>query len=91
VKLLLRSGVETLYCCFDGDTAGQRAADSAVALLQRMSEEGKLSTPMQVRCIQLPTNAAGQQQDPDDYLKAHGEAGFRQLMQQAEDGFGLSL
>lgn len=66
VKTLSRFA-KTIVCMFDGDAAGQHAAEAAVRYLE--------STPAALTCVVLPDN-----QDPDEFLKAHGpEAMAEQL------------
>ena len=58
---------KTIVCMFDGDAAGQHAAQAAV----RFTE----STKAALTCVVLPDN-----QDPDEFLKTHGpEAMSEQL------------
>lgn len=58
VKLLSRFA-KTIVCMFDGDAAGQHAAEAAVRYIE--------STKAALTCVVLPDN-----QDPDEFLKAHG-------------------
>lgn len=58
VKTLSRFA-KTIVCMFDGDAAGQHAAEAAVRYVE--------STPAALTCVVLPDN-----QDPDEFLKAHG-------------------
>lgn len=50
---------KTIVCMFDGDAAGQHAAQAAVRFIE--------STKASLTCVVLPNN-----QDPDEFLKAHG-------------------
>lgn len=63
---------------FDGDEAGQRAADRAVAVFFRAAVD--------VRVCVLPGGA-----DPDEYLAAHGADGFRARVDEAEDALSWKL
>lgn len=66
VKTLSRFA-KTIVCMFDGDAAGQHAAEAAVRYVE--------STQAALTCVVLPDN-----QDPDEFLKAHGpEAMAEQL------------
>ena len=58
VKTLARFA-KTIVCMFDGDAAGQHAAEAAVRYLE--------ATTAALSCVVLPDN-----QDPDEFLKAHG-------------------
>lgn len=68
VKTLSRFA-KTIICMFDGDAAGQHAAEAAVRYTQ--------STKAALYCVVLPDN-----QDPDEFLKAHGA----EAMQKELDG-----
>ncbi len=66
VKTLSRFA-KTIVCMFDGDAAGQHAAEAAVRYVE--------STQAALTCVVLPDNL-----DPDEFLKAHGpEAMAEQL------------
>ncbi|WP_044642391.1 DNA primase [Risungbinella massiliensis] len=60
----MRRNVETAIVCYDGDRAGQDAAEKASQLLH--------SVDCTVKVAMLPHGI-----DPDDYLKKHGAATFR--------------
>jgi len=62
-----------LNICYDGDTPGQRATQRAIGLLRQHSH-------LTLSVIQLPEG-----QDPDEYRRAHGDEGFRQVMQSAKE------
>lgn len=53
---------DTLTLCFDGDSAGQRAAWRALEVAAPVLPDGK-----QLKFLTLPNN-----HDPDTYIKAHG-------------------
>ena len=85
-KLIKRYAPE-VWISYDGDSAGQKAALRALDILD--SAEGLKS-----RVINYPDG-----QDPDDFVKAHGIAGFERLprheateyrMLRARDGLELS-
>ncbi|MFK7960131.1 MAG: DNA primase [Phycisphaerales bacterium] len=63
---------------FDGDTAGQKAADRAVAVFFRSNVD--------VRVCILPDG-----KDPDDFLREHGAEGFRAQVDGAEDALRWKL
>ena len=58
VKTLARFA-KRIVCMFDGDAAGQHAAEAAVRYLEL--------TKASLECVVLPDN-----QDPDEFLRAHG-------------------
>ena len=55
---------KTIVCMFDGDAAGQHAAEAAVRYMER--------TKASMRCVVLPDN-----QDPAEFLAAHGADAMR--------------
>lgn len=59
--------------CFDGDTAGQRAAERTVDVILPHLKPGK-----SVRIAHLPEG-----QDPDDLIKARGREAFAQVLEDA--------
>lgn len=67
---LLRRFAQRVTLMFDGDNAGRKAVTAAMPLL-RASE-------LAARVAALPLGA-----DPDSYLRAHGEASLRQLVDSA--------
>jgi DNA primase len=72
IQKLLRQSDEVVFC-FDGDAAGRRAAWRALEVSLAELADGK-----QVRFLFLP-----QGEDPDTYVRAHGKAGFEQLLETA--------
>jgi DNA primase len=72
VQKLLRQSDEVVFC-FDGDTAGRRAAWRALEV-----SLGELVDGKQVRFLFLP-----QGDDPDTYVRAHGKAAFEKLLDAA--------
>lgn len=60
--------------CFDGDSAGQRAANRCIDVALPIIEAGK-----SVRFITLP-----QDEDPDSLIQSSGAAAFHALLQKAE-------
>lgn len=61
---------DTVYICYDGDAAGQKAT---VRGLDILDEAG-----LEVKVMSIPNN-----QDPDEYIKAHGSDAFLKLIEQA--------
>lgn len=72
IQLLWRYGDQVLLC-FDGDTAGQRAALRAVERMLPILQAGK-----EIRFITMPTGF-----DPDSLILAKGAAAFQALLDQA--------
>ncbi len=59
IKLMERQRVSKIICMFDGDAAGQRAAERAVQFIDK--------TSCALLCVVLPNN-----QDPMEFLAANG-------------------
>ncbi len=73
VRKLLRQ-VDHLVFSFDGDAAGRKAAWRALQACLPI-----VSDTQQVSFLFLPDGT-----DPDDYVRAHGQAGFYQQIEQAQ-------
>ena len=72
VRMLLRQTDKVVFS-FDGDSAGQRAAQRALeACLPLMSDD------KEIRFLFLPT-----EHDPDSYVRAYGEVAFEKVIQEA--------
>ena len=72
VRMLLRQTDKVVFS-FDGDAAGQRAAQRALeACLPLMSDD------KEIRFLFLPT-----EHDPDSYVRAYGEAAFEKVIKEA--------
>jgi DNA primase len=61
---------KTVVVVFDGDTAGQRAAQKAVPLFVEADVDGRVA--------RMPAGV-----DPDDFVKSEGPAAFRRLVEGA--------
>ena len=72
VQKLLRQADEIVYC-FDGDSAGRRAAWRALENSLAHLADGK-----QIRFLFLPEG-----EDPDTYVRKHGKAAFETLVGKA--------
>ncbi len=70
--LLVRRNAGTLVICFDGDTAGNKAAVKAIEL--------GVATGLQVRIAELPVG-----HDPDSYVRTAGAAAMIHLLDTAPD------
>ena len=72
VRMLLRQTDKVVFS-FDGDSAGQRAAQRALeACLPLMSDD------KEIRFLFLPT-----EHDPDSYVRAYGAAAFEKMIKEA--------
>ena len=72
VRMLLRQTDKVVFS-FDGDSAGQRAAQRALeACLPLMSDD------KEIRFLFLPT-----EHDPDSYVRAYGATAFEKLIKEA--------
>jgi len=56
---------------FDADSAGQKAADRAIGILEKAG--------IRVRVLRIPNG-----KDPDDFIKNHGADAFQDLLEQRE-------
>ncbi len=74
VQLLWRMA-DTPVLCFDGDDAGQRAAERATELILPLLQPGK-----SVRIAHLPENL-----DPDDLIRQHGAKAFADVLSRASE------
>jgi DNA primase len=70
VQMLRRLAPKTVYLCYDGDSAGMRAALRAGPLFD--------SNGLNVRVVALP-----KEDDPDTFIRKHGEVGFRNALESA--------
>lgn len=67
VRLMERQRVSRIVCMFDGDAAGQRAAERAVRYVDKTSAA--------LMCVVLPDN-----QDPMEFLAARGADALRPIL-----------
>lgn len=70
VKLLERFGAKVIICMFDGDAAGQKAAELSIQHLDK--------TKAEMRCVVLPDN-----QDPAEFLADHGAEALQPILRAA--------
>jgi DNA primase len=70
VALLRRVSPKIVYLCFDGDSAGMRAALRAAPLFA--------ANNLDVRVVSLPA-----EDDPDTFIRKHGEIGFENALRNA--------
>ena len=70
IKLMERQRVNRIICMFDGDAAGQRAAERAVQFIDKSDAE--------LRCVVLPNG-----QDPMEFLAEHPAEELRAILDAA--------
>ena len=75
---LLRRYTHNVLICYDADRAGLTATEKA---FRELAPEG-----LAVRVVEMPAG-----DDPDTYLKAHGEPAFRDLLANAKEFFDFKL
>ena len=63
---LIKNHARGVWICYDGDSAGQKAALRALDILDAVD--------VQVRVLDIPDGM-----DPDDYIRTHGAEAFRAL------------
>lgn len=66
-RLMARYAPE-IYICYDGDSAGQKASDRAIAVIEESGAN------VNARVLQIPDGL-----DPDEYLRQHGKDAFEKL------------
>ena len=75
---LLKRYTNNVLVCYDADSAGLAAAEKAY---RELVPEG-----LAVRVVEMPAG-----DDPDTFLKAHGEQAFRDLLANAKEFFDFKL
>jgi DNA primase len=78
----LRKYADNVYLCYDGDSAGTAAAFKTIEIAAKVLEHAGRS----VRIVGLPAG-----EDPDSYVRAHGAAGFRRLLDEAKPSIEFKL
>lgn len=76
-KLLSRFGAETVYLAFDSDEAGIKAALNAISLMEPYLQDGD-ELALRLKVLIVPDG-----KDPDEFIRHHGGASFRELMANA--------
>ena len=71
VRLLERFGARDIVCMFDGDAAGQKAAELSVQHLDK--------TRAEMRCVVLPDNL-----DPAEFIEARGPEALVPIVEEAK-------
>ncbi|MES2920328.1 MAG: DNA primase [Verrucomicrobiota bacterium] len=75
---ILKRYTGNVLICFDADNAGMAAVEKAY---RQLAPEG-----LGVRVVEMPAG-----DDPDSFLKAHGDDAFRQLLSNAKEFFDFKL
>lgn len=78
----LRKYADYIYLCFDGDAAGSGAATKAIDVASKTIE----NTGSSVRIVLLPPG-----DDPDSFVRAHGAADFRRLLDAAKPAIEFKI
>lgn len=79
IRVLGRHAKTAIVYLFDGDAAGQRAADRALQFIDSsMTPEGA-RTPIELRAVTLPNNL-----DPADFIDQHGADQLRSIIDSAQ-------
>lgn len=69
-KSILKNMTKDIVLCFDGDSAGEKATNAAIELLE--------DTGINIRVVRLPNNM-----DPDEYILKEGVASFKEQIKNA--------
>lgn len=85
VKLLSRFATSIVYL-FDGDAAGQKAADRASEFIDWQSAVESRRDPLDLRVVVLPGG-----NDPAEYVAAKGVAGMRAALEASEPLLSFSI
>lgn len=75
---LLKRYTGQVLICYDADSAGLAATEKA---FRELAPEG-----LAVKVVSMPAG-----DDPDSFLKTHGEAAFRKLLEEAREFFDFKL
>lgn len=70
--------VKQVVICYDADSAGKKAAQRAIPMLERVG--------LGVRVVTVPGS-----KDPDEFIKAKGAEAFRNLIEDSEGGMEYRL
>ncbi len=86
IRLLSRFASDKIIYLFDGDAAGQRAAERALQFIDESIAPESATTTIDLCAITLPDNA-----DPADYLSQNQEEQLKKLIDEAEPllSFGI--
>ena len=78
----LRKFADNVFLCFDGDTAGANAATKAVDIATKVMEHAGTN----VKIVILPDG-----EDPDSFIRTHGNEAFRSLLESAKPSIEFKL
>jgi DNA primase len=78
----LRKYADYVFLCFDGDAAGSAAATKAVDVASSVIEH----TGSALRIVLLPPG-----EDPDSFVRSHGPAAFRDLLDDAKPAIQFKI
>lgn len=78
----LRKYAEHIFLCYDGDAAGNAAASKAIEIAANVIEDAGSS----VRIVVLPAG-----EDPDSYVRNHGAAAFKAVLEAAKPSIEFRL
>lgn len=68
---LIQKTVHNVKICYDGDSAGQKATDRAIEIIETTSK-------LELKIISIPDK-----QDPDEYADKYGSEGLEKLLKQS--------
>ncbi|HIS72904.1 MAG TPA: DNA primase [Candidatus Scatomorpha pullicola] len=75
---LLSRYTKNVIICYDADSAGRKAAQRAIPILEKLE--------LAVRVVTVPEG-----KDPDEFIKAKGAEAFRALIEDSENGMEFRL
>jgi DNA primase len=78
----LHKYADYIFLCFDGDAAGSSAATKAIDVASKVIEYAGSS----VRIVLLPLG-----EDPDTFVRGHGAAAFRELLDDAKPAIEFKI
>lgn len=79
IRMLARHAKGKIIYLFDGDEAGQRAADRALSLIDATFSSGMGSVNIELMAVTLPDNL-----DPADYIAQRGTSALQELLDSAK-------
>ena len=79
IRLLSRHAKKRIVYLFDGDAAGQRAADRALGFIDASITPESGRAPIELAAVTLPDNL-----DPADFVEKRGGDALKQLIDQAQ-------
>lgn len=79
IRVLSRHASKRIVYLFDGDAAGQRAADRALAFIDKSMTPEAGRSQIELTAVTLPDNL-----DPAEFVEARGADALRQLLDEAK-------